>query len=230
MKKTLISLSLIALSQLSLADQATIDAIETASRTMAISELTQLSQQHSGYDGSLARYRLAMAEYLRGASESAQDQLNQAMTELQTLTEREPDNAEAWALLSHVYGTQITFQPLKSAYYGPKVGSSIAKAKTLAPNNPRVYLVSGISDYFTPAIFGGSKQGAVSKLSEAIKHYAADEGSGYHWGLAEAYVWRGLAKLELGDTPRALDDWQRALEQQPDYPWAQQLAQKHQAH
>lgn len=211
-----------------LADQATINDIEDAARQLDTNRLETLTQSADAYDRALANYRLAISYNLKADNDAAENALDQAMDGMEKLTEAEPENVEAWALLGHIYGTKIGFNPMKGMYYGPKAGKSIAKAKELAPENPRVNLVSGVSDYFSPAIFGGSKTSAIKSLSAAINQYADDQSSGYHWGLAEAYVWRGLAQMELGESGKALNDWRAAVAIEPDFHWANSLIEKHQ--
>lgn len=210
------------------ADQATINDIEDAARALDLSSLQQLSHSPEAYDSALANYRLAISHNVKGDNEAANNALDKAMTTMESLSDAEPDNAEAWALLGHIYGTKIGFNPLKGMLYGPKAGRCIAKAKELAPNNPRVNLISGVSDYFSPAIFGGSKTTAIKSLNVAINQYSTDDNSGYHWGLAEAYVWRGLAQMDLGESAKALNDWRAAVAIEPNYYWASSLIKKHQ--
>ncbi len=211
-----------------LADQGTINDIEDAARRLDINILQTLGQSEDLYDAALAQYRLAISYSNTNNIDEAKAVLTKAMSQLETLVKEKPNDAEAWALLGLVYGTQAGFTPIKAAKYGPKAGNSIAKAKTLAPNNPRVNLVAGINKYFTPAIFGGSKISAINALNNAIANYVGDEASGYHWGHAEAYVWRGLVQMELGEHQKALSDWQAAIAIQPDYYWASSLLKKNQ--
>ncbi|GAA6153688.1 tetratricopeptide repeat protein [Pseudoteredinibacter isoporae] len=228
MKKHILATIISVFSISVLADQATINDIEDAARQLDTDRLEALSHSPDTYDSALAHYRLAISYNLKADNDAAEDALDTAMESMEALTESEPNNAEAWALLSHIYGTKIGFNPMKGMYYGPKAGKSLAKAKALAPENPRVNLVSGVSDYFSPAVFGGSKTSAIKSLSTAIHQYTSDQSSGYHWGLAEAYVWRGLAQMELGESGKALNDWRSAVAIEPDYHWANSLIQKHQ--
>ena len=89
-------------------------------------------------------------------------------------------------------------------------------------------MIAGVSDYFTPTVFGGSKNRAIYALDRAIEHYTEDSGSGYHWGHAEAYVWRGLVYMELGEAEKAMQDWQTALRIEPEFYWADFLLEKNQ--
>lgn len=229
MKRWMIAMTFSALSLCNyhaMAEQSTIDRIESAAQQLDISTLQNLSANNNRYDAVLAQYRLAISYNFNDQPEKAEATLDEAISKLQALTEQEADNAEAWALLSRLYATKIAFSPMSGVYYGPKAGSSISKARKLAPDNPRVHLIAGVNDYYTPAVFGGSKSAALQALNNAIKHYASDRDSGYHWGLAETYVWRGIVQMELNYPEKARDDWREALAIAPQYGWARMLLNK----
>lgn len=206
-----------------LADQASVDAIEQASMQLNQTQLVQLAEQTAGYDQALANYRLAIAQNLNADTDSAAKSLDSAMEQLETMTEQDSENAEAWALLAQIYGYKISFSPMKAVYYGPKSGEALSKAYSLAPNNPRVHLVKAVSEYNSPAMFGGSKKAAVASLDKAIELFVNDSATDTQWGHAEAYVWRGLAKLSLEDNDAAIADFEQAIELEPDYGWPQFL-------
>lgn len=221
MKKSILLALLI--SNSSFADQASVDAIEQASMQLNQTQLVSLAEQTLGYDQALANYRLAIAQNLNADTDSAAKSLDNAMEQLEAITEQTPDDAEAWALLAQVYGYKISFSPMKAVYYGPKSGEALSKAYSLAPNNPRVHLVKAVSEYNSPAMFGGSKKAAVESLDKAIELFVNDSALDRRWGHAEAYVWRGLAKLSLEDSDSAIADFEQAIELEPDYGWPQFL-------
>ncbi|WP_286234905.1 tetratricopeptide repeat protein [Thalassotalea sediminis] len=211
-----------------LADQASVDAIEQAAMTMNLSTLKQLVTQTTDYDKALAYYRLAIIQSTNAKTEAANTSLDNAIDQLVTLTEQNPEDAESWALLAQVYGYKISFSPLKAAYYGPKSGVALSNAYELAPNNPRVHLIKAISEYNTPAMFGGSKKAAIKSLDKAIELFQFDNAVDTKWGHAEAYVWRGLSQLDISETANAIADWRQATEISPNYSWPQFLIEQNQ--
>lgn len=210
------------------ADQASVDAIEQAAMAMNPSELKQLITQTTDYDKALAYYRLAIVQSTNAKTEAAIISLDSAINPLVKLTEQNPEDAESWALLAQVYGYKISFEPLKGAYYGPKSAVALSKAYELGPNNPRVHLIKAISEYNTPAMFGGSKKAAIKSLDKAIELFQFDNAENTKWGHAEAYVWRGLSKLDISETEKAIADWQQATEIAPNYGWPQFLIEQNQ--
>tara|TARA_R110000787_G_scaffold277931_1_gene387479 strand:+ start:245 stop:940 length:696 start_codon:yes stop_codon:yes gene_type:complete len=203
--------------------QAEIDQIEQAAGVLNITALQSIAMNVTGYDQALAYYRIGLSANLTGDSDQAIKAIDQAIDLLEQLNESSIDDVEIKALLAQVYGYKIALEPMKGMYYGPKSSTTITAAETLAPNNPRVQLVIGIGKFNTPAIFGGSSDAAYQAFDKAISAYATDEYSNYHWGHAETYTWRGLVQMQKGDTDKAKQDWQLALNINPDYGWAKML-------
>ncbi len=204
------------------ANQVDIDNIEQAAMQLNSIELVSLTKQTSGYDQALAYYRLAISQNLQSQSKEASQNLDLAIEQLENITKQDENDDEAWALLAQVYGLKIAYQPMKAAYYGPKSGKALAAALAINHENPRVYLVQGISLYNTPAMFGGSKSAALSAFNQSIALYHQDS-SDTAWGQAEVHVWRGLTNLALNQTDQALTDWYSALAIEPNYGWAKML-------
>lgn len=232
MKKLLITTSLIGLLSLPvIAAQPEVNQIEQATATMNLTELQRLTQSTQGYDQALAHYRLGLSQNIMGQRDNAKQQLAKAQAALTSLIEQAEQSSEAdetlgeyYALLGQVYGYQTVLHPVKSAYYGFKAQQTLAKAKALAPQSPRVYLVDGIGAYNTPSMFGGSKSKALADMTRAIALYAEDDKqSGYYWGLAEAHTWQGLAYSDLQQVEKAKQSWQHALAVNPNYGWAKML-------
>lgn len=222
--KTLITLAItLQISFSAVAGQAEIDQIEQAAGVLNIAKLQSISTQVNGYEQALAYYRIGLSANLTGQTEQAINAIDQAIELLEQLDESSIDDVEIKALLAQVYGYKIALEPIKGMYYGPKSNTTIAAAETLAPNNPRVQLVKGISKLNTPAMFGGSDKAAFQAFDKAIHAYATDQNSNYHWGYAEAYTWRGLVQLQKGDSDKAKQDWQLALNINPNYGWAKML-------
>ena len=229
MKTTLLKLALtvsLMLSTQAQADQQTITAIENASMELNLTKLINLQESSNGYDQALANYRLGLNYSFVQQQDNAMEALNRATEQLTELVKVNNQDNESWALLAQVYGLRIAYQPMNGIALGPKAANALTTAQTISPINPRVLLFKGVSKYNTPAMFGGSKHQALIELSNAIEQYSNDQNSEYHWGFAEAYTWRGLTQLELGNKEAALADWAKAVEISPNYGWAINLLQK----
>ena len=176
---------------------------------------------------SWGHYYIALTDYriaglLEGESKDPSEHLNAAVEHLKKATEIDPQAAEAYALLSSVYGWQIGLSPMKTMLLGPKSGKAIQKAKQLAPDNPRVVLSAAISDFNTPKMFGGSKEKSLQGLKRAAELFAQEEPTDPIqpvWGHREAYAWLGIAYQNQGELESARAAFEKALEIDPDFGW-----------
>ena len=175
-----------------------------------------------------SHYYIALADYrianLLGdeSKEQTTEHLKTAVDHLQKATEIDPQAAEAYALLSSVYGLQIGLSPMKSMFIGPKVGKAAQKAKQLAPDNPRVVLSAALNDFNTPEMFGGSKEKGLQGFQRAVELFAQQEPTDPIqpvWGHREAYAWLGIAYQDRGELESARAAFEKALEVDPDFGW-----------
>ena len=172
-------------------------------------------------------YYIALTDYriaglLEGESKDPSEHLNAAVEHLKKATEIDPQAAEAYALLSSVYGWQIGLSPMKSMLLGPRVGKAAQKAKQLAPDNPRVVLSGAISDFNTPEMFGGSKEKGLQGFQRAAELFAQEEPTDPIqpvWGHREAYAWLGIAYQGRGELESARAAFEKALEIDPNFGW-----------
>ncbi|MCT6698063.1 hypothetical protein [Rheinheimera sp. 4Y26] len=206
-------------------DLAAIDLASQQQDLAALQQQTVVAQDD--YQFAYAQYRLAVAASVRGDETLLKPALQAAAERLEQLLKAEPEEdltVEAWALLALTRGMQAGYYPIKGAYYGKLSGDALAKSKELQADNPRVLLAGAILAYQTPTLFGGDKKQALVQAEAAVQAFAKPCQQ-ICWGQAEAYVWRGLAKKEAGDSAGAKADWTEALRQQPDYGWAKHLLQ-----
>ena len=172
-------------------------------------------------------YYIALADYriaglLEGESKDPSEHLDAAVEHLKKATEIDPQAAEAYALLSSVYGWQIGLSPMKTTILGPKLGKASRKAKQLAPDNPRVVMSAAISDFNTPEMFGGSKEKGLQGLQRAAELFAQEEPTDPiqpAWGHRETYAWLGIAYQGQGELESARAAFEKALEIDPDFGW-----------
>lgn len=217
--KTLIMIAGLALfSQTANAD---IAAIDTAANSMNIKVLKQLASQEQDYGQAYANYRLAISANILGQKGLAISSLDSAQETLESLNMTQAD-AENYILLASLYGMKISLDNTSAAQLGIQYTQALSQAKQLDSQNPRLKLVQAIAAFNTPTTYGGSMDKAQELAGEAINLFQTPCDN-VCWGEAEAYVWRGLAKQELGDPQGAISDWQQALNVQENYGWAKFL-------
>lgn len=177
----------------------------------------------------LIRYYIALADYRmvsfyfgKGMKDQAKSFVEDGIEQLEAGLELQNNFAEAHSLVSALYGNKIAFKPLQAMSLGPKSGLAMTKALKLAPDNPRNYLISGWSAYFTPKMFGGGLEKARTHFQKAIALYdsfTVSELTLPDWGHAEAYAWLGLLQARQKEWDAARKNYAAALALNPDYGW-----------
>ncbi len=147
--------------------------------------------------------------------------VNDGLSHLEDAVDEKPDFAEAYALMSSLYGTKIAVMPWAGFWYGPKSGKIMGKAMALDPENPRINLINGISMKFTPESFGGGVASAKLYLNKAAELFKTDapEAIMPDWGRSDTYAWLGQIEFEAGKKEEAKRHYEKALEINPNNNW-----------
>ena len=153
-------------------------------------------------------------------SERSQALLGEAEQDLDRVLSLDPGDAEALALLGSAIGSRIT-GVWSGLSRGPRAARALDRAFELAPDNPRVVMLLGISRLYRPAPFGGGIARAEQELERARALFAHEpaEAPWPNWGRAEVLAWLGQTALRRGDLEKAGAFYRQALEIEPDYDW-----------
>ncbi len=107
------------------------------------------------------------------------------------------ENSELMVLDAQVHQARMAADPMSRwQTEGPLFATSLAKAKKMDPNNPRIYVLEGTSLLYTPEQFGGGKKAAKPVLEQAMEKFATflPEGPLYpNWGQGQAGYMLGEA-------------------------------------
>ena len=149
----------------------------------------------------------------------------EAADEVLEKSARKLDMAETHALRSSVIGQLIGSNPLRGMTLGPKSSAAMDRAVELGPNNPRVWLMRGMSAMFTPGMFGGGQDKADAYLTKSIALFATDKPTppAPAWGHADAWIWLGQLRQQQGRIADARKAYNTALEIQPGNGWVRHV-------
>jgi tetratricopeptide (TPR) repeat protein len=177
----------------------------------------------------LAHYYAALADYRlnnqfpEDAEKKRENVLGDATTHLKKATELDSTFADAWALLAGVYGQRMGLNPMtQGMMLGSDTDEALSRAKELSPSNPRVWIIDGTSDFFTPSMFGGDKERALEKFKKAARlaeQESIDDPLMPSWGHAEAFAWIGIVQMDAERYEHARTAFEKALSINPDYGW-----------
>lgn len=129
---------------------------------------------------------------------------------------------ETRALRSAVLGQLIAFSGRMGAIrLGPRASRLLDEAMAMGPDNPRVWMLRGVSAIFKPRIFGGGLGKAEHDLLRAVSLFANDTPAppAPWWGYAETFGWLGQVYAKQGRVEEARAAYARALELQPANAW-----------
>jgi tetratricopeptide (TPR) repeat protein len=199
-------------------EEALREAIALAERAVTVHPGAALLHHYHGY----ALYRLAARH---GCDEEADPRcvwqlLEQAKSALEASAERAP-TAETHALLASVYGLMISENPSLGPSLGQRIDGLQADALALDPENPRVWLLKGIGEFFTPEAYGGGVEPALAALERSARAFETDAPvpPRPRWGRADVHLWLGQVHQAKGDADEARRHYERALELEPSNAW-----------
>lgn len=138
-----------------------------------------------------------------------------------------PAAADAQAMLAALQGQRLTASgsSFTAIRLGPSVLRANGRAEALAPQNPRVWLIKGITAFNAPSAFGGGAQKAEAHLRRALALFPSDHPAppAPTWGHADAWLWLGRALQAQGRKPEARAAYAKARELEPWNTWLTQV-------
>ena len=183
-----------------------------------------------GEKGWLTSYYLSCNYYrmsnLTENKEEREKYVEAAKKTIEKSIESKGDFSESHALYSSILGLGIGLKPYLGMKNGMKSGNEIAKAYELEPNNPRIYLIDGISVLYTPKVFGGGGNKALAKFNKAVELYKEekrDRGIYPDWGRDNVFIWLGKVYEKKGEKEKTIRFYKKALEVNPNNGWAKKL-------
>lgn len=171
----------------------------------------------------VATYYVAFARLRQSAipgiaKSQARDYLERCIQTLEPLVQRRHDHARARALHASCLGASASHYVLRAAARGIASDREMSAALKLAPEDPWVVLQDAVSDFLTPAMFGGSKERALGRLQRANQLFVASRPAGSSrpvFGESETWLYIGRVQLALGRQDEARKALEKARELAP---------------
>lgn len=208
-------------------EQAALDGVSKELRSFRADFMRRLSSPSPTPDEVALRYAAAyiawrMANLPDVPKSERSDLLADAVAQLQQVVTRNPNDAEAHALLGSVYGLQIAASPMiRGMTLGPRASAALSRAADIDAQNPRVLLLQGVSAFNTPAMFGGGKDEAERLLRRSLDRFGVEPADKPwpNWGRFDAHVWLGQAMVDKGDRTGARAEYDKARLLAPNSGW-----------
>jgi tetratricopeptide (TPR) repeat protein len=186
-----------------------------------------LAAAPSGPKGAMVRYTIAYADWRLAFSPAipAAEQnslLTDAEEQLGQAIKIDASFAEAYGLLSMVYGSQIAKNADLGPTLGMALGDTLGRALSIEPDSPRLLMMQGITLMHTPAEYGGDPKQAEAIFARALQMFDKEPAAKAWptWGRLDTHVWLGQALAGRGDIEGARAQYQTALTVAPGSLWA----------
>jgi tetratricopeptide (TPR) repeat protein len=126
---------------------------------------------------------------------AAQQTIDSAIENTRRSVAFDPEFADAHALLAELYGRKIGYGGVFTGMrIGPKAQAEMQRALQLDPNDPRIYIVIGRRQLYSPRMFGGDLEKAIESFRKAT---TVDP------HCDERFVWLAMAYGKKGDSSAA---------------------------
>ena len=158
---------------------------------------------------------------------------NKALDHLHLLLEHKLDNPRVYCLQGAFYGFGVFLEPTKAVKNKRRSVEANRRALKLGPQEPQAWMEAANIKYFTPAIFGGSKKGAVPLYEKAVRLYESSAGRTHqNWVYLNCLAGLGTAYEKTGQIHKAGEVYRKLLKLEPSFSWIKddrypQFLQKH---
>jgi tetratricopeptide (TPR) repeat protein len=130
-------------------------------------------------------------------------------------------SADGKVLAAAIYMMKIATSPMSAVTLSSKIHSLLDEAQSINPENPYSFVIKGMMNFNTPAMFGGSYEDALKNFSVAVKLFENDENANSNsiWGYIEALAWMGRTQEKLNNDEAARFTYKKILNVEPEYGW-----------
>jgi imidazolonepropionase-like amidohydrolase len=172
------------------------------------------------YYVALCDYRLANYFLISSEMDKVEPYLKEGQKYLEKAMELDPDFGELDGLYAFLLGFEIAINQEKAMSLGLQIFQYSSKSLEKSPENPRVHLMKGLSNLFTPKQYGGGPDPAIKSLTRSIELFEKEDIQDPvkpSWGKDEAYTFLGMAYNQKGETEKAKEAFEKALEINPEF-------------
>lgn len=128
--------------------------------------------------------------------------IDNAETQMALIEAKCPLKDEVYIMKAMIANARIGADPENRwQKYGKIFDENLSLAKGVNENNPHIYLLKGISTYYTPKMFGGGAKNAKNYMDKASLKYEAitsqDPDQPYWWGRSMLGFFNNLIATDL---------------------------------
>jgi len=168
------------------------------------------------YEQARVQLYLADAYDLRKEKKPATAATDHGIEAAQYSLQLNEKSADTHTLLADLYAHRIGYGGMfAGAKYGPKIGDEITKGMAVDDRNPRVWASQGRKFLMAPKMFGGDVTKAIASLQKSLELDGTQ---------AKTWSWLARAYKKQGDSAKASEAMQKALQLEPQNPMVKAAA------
>lgn len=140
--------------------------------------------------------------------------------DLEQLEKSKSELSSVYAYKAALYGYRIGVNKLQAPFLGPKSRDFAEKSIKTDPANPLGYQQYGNIQFYTPFLFGGSKENAANHLLKALRLMEVRQDQ-LKWNWNYLSLLTSIAELyyETGDRDQAIAYLKKTLKIAPGFQW-----------
>lgn len=138
---------------------------------------------------------------------------------MQEIVSASPDNATVYAYMGSFLGFRIGMNKFKAPVLGPKSLEYIDRSIAMDPDNAQGFLEKGNASYYTPSLFGGSKEDAIRYYNRAIQLLEATGQTKSNWLYLNALTILAQAYEKTDRRQEAEAMYSKILRLEPQFKW-----------
>lgn len=119
-----------------------------------------LPYYYAAFSNVMAGYMMTNGDPMAANAEKTDPLVDKARAQLAKAEEMEKNNSDIWCVKKMITSLWAMGNVMQRYTELSKAGEELAKAKSLNPDNPRVYVLEAQDKYYTPEQYGGSKEQA----------------------------------------------------------------------
>ena len=198
-----------------------------ASKTMWEKAVKSAEKQNGkgSFEKAMALYGLLNNTMANQDEETFDDYKEQTIDLLESIIEDNEDWGEPKAVLSSVYGLVMAYSPMKGMFLGMKSSSLMEDAVDQQPGSPIVQKLFAGSKLYTPEMFGGDPEVAVSSFEKSLALYEQGD-TKYNWLYLDAMMGLSLAYRKTEKHDEAVATLEKAVDIEPNYHWGKATLKK----
>lgn len=184
-------------------------------------------------DDESSEFQLELINYLYGyiawclgvkKTEEAEKYLLYLEEKLKKLEKREVQRSQLYSYWSAYYGFKVGLNKFRAPFLGPKSVKYAEMAIQLNYSNPFGYIQMGNSEFYRPAIFGGSKKKAIRYYLEAERLMESNYGQVKNdWNYLNLLVAIAQVYVEVKDYASAKRYFDKILKFEPEFQWVKNV-------